>query len=58
MKVYIVALIDGKYMVPVCNTVFKTERAAQQRCDAMSKEIQGVYHVLVADNWHKLEETE
>lgn len=45
-------------MFPVYPTVFKTKRAAQQRCDVLSKEKQGTYHVLVADNWHKVEVNE
>ena len=51
MKVYIVAFIDGIYMVPVYHKVFKTKRAAQKKCEELNKEIQGTYYVLVADNW-------
>ena len=58
MKVYIVAFIDGGYMVPVYDKVFKTKRAAQKKCVELSKDIQGTYHVLMANNWHKEEEND
>ena len=50
MKVYIIALIDGKYMVPVYDKIFKSKRAALKKCEELSKEIQGTYHVLMANN--------
>ena len=58
MKVYIIALIDGKYMFPVYDKVFKSKRAAVKKCEELSKDIKGTYHVLMANNWHKEEDND
>lgn len=52
MKVYIIAFVEGRYMLPIDNKVYKTKKAALKKCEQLNVGKIVPYVVLCADNWH------